>query len=76
MPYEYEIHGHSAMTMNLADLKEWLDAMGAKGWRLVTFHPDIDTSIIFERKIEINETLRNAQLGIQPEPEPEPENES
>ena len=64
---------------------DWLDALGAENWRVVQLKdgpgknkatPSILVMGVFERKIEINETLRNAQLGIQPEPEPEPENES
>ena len=69
MPYEYEVHGHSANTMGKQNLCDWLNEMGAKDWRLVCFNPDIDTPIIFERKIEINKNLRALQLGQEPEKE-------
>ena len=63
MPYEYEVHGHSATTMGKQNLEKWLCQMGAKNWRLVGFDPSIDSPIIFERKIEANQKLRDMQLG-------------
>jgi hypothetical protein len=67
MPYEYEVFAHSVKTMSKENLKEWLALMGAQGWQLVSYHPDIETPIIFMREIEINEALRKIQLQIDEE---------
>jgi hypothetical protein len=63
MSYEYQILGHSINTMGKENLQGWLNALGVVGWRLVFFHPDEDTPVIFERKIEANQKLRDIQLG-------------
>lgn len=63
MPYEYDVRAHTVKTMGHQSLQEWLNEMGATGWRLVSFHSEIDTPIIFERKIEANQKLRDIQLG-------------
>lgn len=55
--------------MGKKDLQEWLNEMGAKDWRLVCFRADIETPIIFERKIAINKNLRALQLGKEIEKE-------
>lgn len=63
MPYEYEVKAHTVRTIGHQSLQEWLNEMGATGWRLVAFHSDTGAPIIFERKIEVNQKLRDVQLG-------------
>ena len=72
MPYEYIVQQVIIPNVDFLDgaLPEWLNTLGADDWRVVQLKDgpvEGEDSImfmgVFERKIEVNQKLRDKQLG-------------
>ena len=66
MKWEYSVYHHEFDGVTQAELLDWLNVMGGKGWELVVCMIDNigdHSQIIFKRPIEINAKLRAAQTG-------------
>lgn len=65
MKWEYKIYHHEFDGVKQADTLDWLNAMGGKGWELVSCMIDNigdHSQMIFKRPIEINAKLRAMQI--------------
>jgi len=75
MPYEYKIVRSPINTIADDEFEAWLNKLGAKNWRLIRIgladiHKfNLNKVSIFERKIEINQKLRDMQIKANPEKE-------